>query len=741
MIRSAVALVLVLVSAGAAWAEGSLSAETLAKLKKATAFIRIDVGRESVSGSGFLLGKIGESGYVATNSHVIAASRGGAIPIKVIFSAGTKEETEFTAEVAGDDPNRDLALLKIKSDKLPAIISSSKAVELTETMQVYVLGFPFGEALATSGRNPAITVSKGEVSSIRRGIGERIAAIQIDGGINPGNSGGPVVSSDGDLIGISVAKVRGTEIGFAIPTFELREMLLGRLAAVQLTETSRTKDWVTFSVSGRVIDPLQRMHKVTLLAIAKSRVTSEPKPSEEGVWSKIAEAAKSFEMKLEGQEFHGEIKLAPGKAADTLYWFQPTYVRSDSKLVYSQPSEFVVKGNAPGTLASSSRPPSGTKPGGAAKTKGASADDWLGKSASGASPADDDPLFGKVSATPKTMNESLGGTRKLVEGSDDIFMTPLNLQPEKLLKTVVYSGDGKHAYLATTDGILRKVTVPELVEVARLEVGNCGALAMSKAGLVAALSATQRLLLLDKDSLAIKSQIRVSGPTWVTASPQTNIAFVCSGGRSRSLTIVDLGRGAVVSQVEAGSLGKPAVASSKPGGSLPLSDFSFPTLTPDGKYLFVCSWESLHRIAVKGTSLTLEETGPRIGQNAQGMEISIDSKYVALPSGGGNYSVEGHPPVGYGTYIYSVADLQSPRIGIKTGAYPRVIALDPVAKLIYAQNHDTQLIVLNTAGVEEGKYNLLPGRNDSLEFALHPAGKKMFVILENGVLWVELTRK
>jgi len=96
-------------------------------------------------------------------------------------------------------------------------------------------------------------------------------------------------------------------------------------------------------------------------------------------------------------------------------------------------------------------------------------------------------------------------------------------------------------------------------------------------------------------------------------------------------------------------------------------ELQFPSMSPDGKHLFVCSSERLHRFVIKGTSLMWEESGPRIGQNPQGIEVSIDSKYVALPSGGGNYAEVGHPNVGYGTYIYSVEDLKLPRIGIKTG--------------------------------------------------------------------------
>jgi hypothetical protein len=74
-------------------------------------------------------------------------------------------------------------------------------------MPLFAFGFPFGEALARHKGNPAITVSKGSISSLRRDDGGELAIVQIDGELNPGNSGGPVVDAQGRLVGVAVAKV------------------------------------------------------------------------------------------------------------------------------------------------------------------------------------------------------------------------------------------------------------------------------------------------------------------------------------------------------------------------------------------------------------------------------------------------------------------------------------------------------------------------------------------------------
>src|SRR5207302_2982421 len=106
------------------------------------------------------------------------------------------------AQVLAADKERDLAILRVKGVKnLPKPLNLAAKVELVETMGVYIFGFPFGEALAGRKGNPAITVGKGSVSSIREDDRGETKIVQIDGDVNPGNSGGPVVDDKGRLVG------------------------------------------------------------------------------------------------------------------------------------------------------------------------------------------------------------------------------------------------------------------------------------------------------------------------------------------------------------------------------------------------------------------------------------------------------------------------------------------------------------------------------------------------------------
>ncbi|MBW1973679.1 MAG: trypsin-like peptidase domain-containing protein, partial [Deltaproteobacteria bacterium] len=147
-----------------------------------------EVKRTSL-GSGVIIDK---KGIVLTNYHVIL--RGAQIKVSLI------DKREFPAVVIGSDPESDLAILKISSDKpLPTIkIGTSSDLMIGET--VIAIGNPFG--LSNS-------VTVGVISAVKRSIrvGDKIYYdfIQTDASINPGNSGGPLLNVNGELIGINTA--------------------------------------------------------------------------------------------------------------------------------------------------------------------------------------------------------------------------------------------------------------------------------------------------------------------------------------------------------------------------------------------------------------------------------------------------------------------------------------------------------------------------------------------------------
>ena len=159
--------------------------------------------RQTSLGSGVI---ISNRGFILTNHHVIK----GADEIRVVLSNGDT----FAAEIAGTDPDTDLAVIKTQQTNLPAItVGDSQHLRVGDV--VLAIGNPFGVGQ---------TVTMGIVSATGRnqlGINTFENFIQTDAAINPGNSGGALINAYGELVGINTAifsKTGGSDgIGFAIP--------------------------------------------------------------------------------------------------------------------------------------------------------------------------------------------------------------------------------------------------------------------------------------------------------------------------------------------------------------------------------------------------------------------------------------------------------------------------------------------------------------------------------------------
>lgn len=151
---------------------------------------------------------VSPNGYVLTNSHVVH----GMDQITVLLHDGR----EFPAKVLGDDTNSELALIQIKADNLP-YLTLGNSDDLEVGQWVAAIGNPFGLQA---------TLTVGVVSAKSRNnldIARYEDFIQTDAAINRGNSGGPLVTLDGEVIGINTAIATTSAsgyigIGFAIPS-------------------------------------------------------------------------------------------------------------------------------------------------------------------------------------------------------------------------------------------------------------------------------------------------------------------------------------------------------------------------------------------------------------------------------------------------------------------------------------------------------------------------------------------
>jgi S1-C subfamily serine protease len=180
-------------------------------------------GGDAGVGSGFVLNGKGE---IATNAHVVTQGEGTAIKraseVYVEFADGNR----VRAEIRGEDPNADVALLKVdpKGLQLRSLpLGTSDTVKVGEP--VAAIGSPFGEKQS---------LSVGVISAVDRSIKSLTdfnisGALQTDAAINPGNSGGPLVNGAGEVVGINqqikTNSGGGEGVGFAVPSNVVKRSL------------------------------------------------------------------------------------------------------------------------------------------------------------------------------------------------------------------------------------------------------------------------------------------------------------------------------------------------------------------------------------------------------------------------------------------------------------------------------------------------------------------------------------
>ncbi len=169
---------------------------------------------QSGTGSGAV---VDTNGHIVTNHHVIAEAQRLEVTLW--------DRSKYRAKVVGDDPNHDLAIIKIDApkDKLkPIPIGTSQGLLVGQ--KVLAIGNPYGLER---------TLTTGIISSLGRSIetqNRRVVdeIIQTDAAINPGNSGGPLLNSSGEIIGINTAIYSesggSVGIGFAIPADTVRSI-------------------------------------------------------------------------------------------------------------------------------------------------------------------------------------------------------------------------------------------------------------------------------------------------------------------------------------------------------------------------------------------------------------------------------------------------------------------------------------------------------------------------------------
>jgi len=162
----------------------------------------VSVLTENSVGSGFI---VTEDGYIITNYHVIQ----GKDSVKIL----TYDKRVIQADTIGIDKLRDIALLKIEGSYDYILLADSDSLQVGK--KVIAIGNPLGLSF---------TVTEGIISGLdREGPNGLEEYVQTDVSLNPGNSGGPLISTQGEVVGMNNFKIGDAEsLGFALESNSIR---------------------------------------------------------------------------------------------------------------------------------------------------------------------------------------------------------------------------------------------------------------------------------------------------------------------------------------------------------------------------------------------------------------------------------------------------------------------------------------------------------------------------------------
>ena len=230
----------------------------IAKVRPAVVQVNVSVmtgrGDQGLqSGSGVIVDK---RGYIITNNHVVL----GAQSIEVVFADGEKIEN---VQLAGSDPNDDLAVLKVTPPANMIVATLGDSSKLLVGEEVLAIGNPLGITE---------TATHGIISALGRSVSESHVTIpntiQTDAPINPGNSGGALADLQGNVIGIPTLAAIDPEfdapangVGFAIPINQVKLVVPQIIQNGSVAHTGRA----ALDIEGQDVDAdLQAMDSLSV---------------------------------------------------------------------------------------------------------------------------------------------------------------------------------------------------------------------------------------------------------------------------------------------------------------------------------------------------------------------------------------------------------------------------------------------------------------------------------------------
>jgi len=728
MLPSRLALIIFLVSVLPTRAGVQIPQPVLDKLKAATVFIKVGTGPIQETGTGFLIKCEGNKDFVVTNRHVLAmgvraeAGQQGKsdnkVKIEVVFNSGQTNERAYKAELVAFHTIGNLALLKLVDAKgLPEPLDFKHGLKFMETLPVHVLGFPFGADLPKSGRHPAVTLSRGTVSSFREHpiVGP---IIQLDAELNEGHSGGPIVDVQGRLIGIAAIGIDGTKIGFAIPATQITKLLEPRVSQLTLKTGTWLNGKLPVHCAIETSDPLEQIQEVALLYSHAENGLKLRKGPGDNTWPELPNS-KSTKLVRTGGKITGTFQLSKTDSSLEKYQIQVLVTFSDKSVARSEALHATI---------------------GASRTE--------------IFPPNSQVLlaFGRVPSLVERSTElarpkAIAAPILAGEFRFDVPPTPEGEKREANSSPCCWSSDGKWLYSLSHDGTLRKLSCPGLKEEAALQTGlkTWLCLSLSAAGLVVsgrtdpgdASQPPFRVVLVNSDTL---KPIRTIGADargrfhQTVASQNSSFAYAVCLAPSQ-LIVIDLAKGEIAKKYPADTFGFPEPSLH------PL------VISPDGQWIVTRDHTRLFRFRLNGADVKFEEASPKILQSSmpEVPVISYDGKWIRATCENRQYGQTIDGRSGYSTQLFSMESLAKPAQSLAGVQYPLFAAFDRATGHVYINSLD-YVDVFDPQGNHLGRHNIAGALQRKIgRMLVHPEGRYLACWLgaakngSEGIALVELS--
>ena len=696
-VYGAVAMILLATSG---WAQQTfLKSEIRNRLKESTVVITTTNDDDGSIGSGFVFKKDGEEVYIATNQHVIDAQKEGRevdedrTRLRVVFAGTNPRADSIRAELLAADQEHDLAILRVKKNDAPEPFELFSKQTLEETQPITIFGYPLGDR--------DITVNNAQVSSFRHDKLGGMRRIKFFGKVDSGNSGGPVVDNEGAVVGVTVEKDRrADDIGYAIPAFELHQMLRGRLGNIKIRQEGGPGTY-DVNFAAKVLDPFGKLQSAKLHFGAGEDLTEklDGAVSENGAkWSLLSSEMKSVPVSLSGGK--ASVRFQVTGEPDTACYVQLSYEREGEPGGFSQPIKLTLGDPKP------------ILPGRNQRDRDKGEDGKGGRY----------PL-------PREVNESILGTRVPING---FHANEWRIDAKSIIPNIAWDEHSMFVYLVSKQGLVRKIdpfrNQIDLEIDLKLSVQWA---VLSGEGLVL-LTTDDQLWIVDERDLKVRRVIEsIPGASHVTSSLESFYAF-CVTGNGKTLEVYDLVDGEKTQTYEASDFQLP---SGSVHGAPSVERFGMLTMSPGGRFLFCESNKALHRFVVQDDEINYDEASAKLGRSPERIQISEDGLYVSLVDRKGNHKQGGVSIEPFGIYVFKVMDLVKPVVAVDGGQPTPYLVRQDLGRSIYGTIKNSPLVRFDLEGTKVREFPELEGEFAS-QILLYSKRPGFFLVLTDAKTYV-----